>query len=62
MEDIFGAAKMSSIYLVCLKIPDIFWGERFMLGPSLRMKKMRVPPPHPLGFVHQFKPIPVKCL
>ena len=47
MEDIFGAAKMSSIYLVCLKIPDIFWGERFMLGPSLRMKKMRVPPPPP---------------
>ena len=26
MEDIFGAAKMS-IYLVCLKIPDIFWGN-----------------------------------
>ena len=47
MEDIFGAAKMSSIYLVCLKIPDIFWGEQFMLGPSLRMKKMRVPPPLP---------------
>ena len=38
MGDIFVVAKISNIFWV-LEIPDIFWGERLMLGQSLRMKK-----------------------
>ena len=57
-----------------LKIPEIFFFLSFFFffflrgggtvdaGPEPRYdEKMRVPPP-PLGFVHQFKPIPVKCI
>ena len=33
-----GIAKFQIIFVV-LEIPDIFWGERQMLGPSLRMMK-----------------------
>ena len=37
--------KISNIFGV-LEIPDIFWGEGQMLGPSLRMlKKLEYPPP-----------------
>ena len=34
-----------------LDIPDILWGERLMLGPSLHMRKTLEypPPPPPLG-------------
>ena len=39
MEDIFGVAKISSIYLGCLKFLIFFGGEWEMLDPSLRMKK-----------------------
>ena len=39
MEDIFGVAKISNIYLGCLKFLIFFGGERKMLGLSLRMKK-----------------------
>ena len=34
----FGGAKITNIFGV-LGIPDISWGEGYMLGPSLRMKK-----------------------
>ena len=37
--DIFLVAKISNIFLGCLKFLIIFWGERYMLGPSLRMRK-----------------------
>ena len=43
MWDILGVAKISSIFGV-LEIPDIL-GERFILGPSLRMKKIEYPRP-----------------
>ena len=39
MEDIFAVAKISSIYLGCLKFFIFLGGEWEMLGPSLRMKK-----------------------
>ena len=50
MWDIFGDAKISNAFRV-LEISNIFlggWGgggERQMLKPSLRMKKMRVSAP-----------------
>ena len=45
-----------------LEILDIFWGLMVDAGPELTYKeKMRITP-HPLVFVHQFKPIPVKCI
>ena len=50
--DIFGVAKISNIFLGCLKFLIFFWGERWMLGPSLRMrKKLEYPPwgPHTLS-------------
>ena len=34
----FWGCKISNILRV-LEIPDDFWGERYILGPSLRMKK-----------------------
>ena len=34
----FGLLKFH-IFFGVLEIPDIFWGEREMLDPSLRMKK-----------------------
>ena len=39
MEDNFWVAKISNIYLGCLKFSVILGGEQYMLGPSLRMKK-----------------------
>ena len=39
MEDIFWFAKISNIYLGCLKFLIFFGGEQWMLGPCLRMKK-----------------------
>ena len=47
MEDIFWVAKISNIYLECLKFLIFFFflggggggGEQYMLGPSLHMKK-----------------------
>ena len=39
-----GVAKISNIFGV-LEIPDIFFGEELMLGPSLRMKKKCEYPP-----------------
>ena len=45
-----------------LEILDIFGGLMVDAGPELTYKeKMRITP-HPLVFVHQFKPIPVKCI
>ena len=35
---IFWVAKISNIFCG-LEISNIFWGERKMLGPSLRMQK-----------------------
>ena len=37
------------IFFGVLEIPDIFWSERWMLGPSPYEEKMRVPPPPPGG-------------
>ena len=55
MEDIFGVAKISNIYLGCL----IFLGvnSRCCARAYVRRKKECT---SPLGFVHQFKPI--KCI
>ena len=39
MGDIFFGLLKFRIFFGVLEIPDIFWGERKMLGPSLRMKK-----------------------
>ena len=45
-----------------LEILDIFGGLMVDAGPELTYKeKMRITP-HPLVFVHQFRPIPVKCI
>ena len=41
--DIFGRLLK---FLGVLEIPDIYWGEQQMLGPSLRMKKKSE---YPLG-------------
>ena len=61
MEDILGVAEISNIFGV-LEILDISLGWTVDAGPKPTYEeKMRVPPP-PLGFVHQFKPIPVKCM
>ena len=59
MEDIFGVAKISNIYLCCLKFLIFFWVNGTVdAGPEPTYEeKMRVPPPPP-----QFKPIPVKCI
>ena len=35
----FGVAKISNIFLGCLKFLIFFGGEGQMLGPSLRMQK-----------------------
>ena len=45
MEDIFWVAKISNIFLGCLKFLIFFGGEWQMLGPSLRMKKKWEYPP-----------------
>ena len=37
--DIFWVAKISNIFLGCLKFLIFFGGEGQMLGPSLRMQK-----------------------
>ena len=34
-----GVAKISNIFLGCLKFLIFLWGEGQMLGPSLRMQK-----------------------
>ena len=39
MGDILGVAKISDIFLGCLKFMIFFGGEWLMLGPSLRMQK-----------------------
>ena len=39
MDDIFWVAKISNIYLGCLKFLIFLGGERLMLGPSLLIKK-----------------------
>ena len=59
MEDIFWVAKISNIYLGCLKFL-IFFGVngRCLARAYIRRKTESTP----LGFVHQFKPIPVKCI
>ena len=45
MEDIFSCLNFKYLFGV-LEILDIFWGERYMLGPSLHMKKtLEYPPP-----------------
>ena len=60
MEDIFGVAKSSDIYLSCLKFLIFFgvngrcWAQAYILRKNEST--------HPLGFVHEFKPIPVKCI
>ena len=63
MGDIFGVAKILNIYLGCLKFLIFFLCVYTVdAGPEPTYKeKMRVPP-RPLGFVHQFKHIPVKCI
>ena len=47
----FGVAKISNIFLRCLKFLIFFGGEGQRLGPSLRMQKNEStpppPPPHP---------------
>ena len=42
--DIFGVAKISNIFLGCLIFLIFFWGERWTLGPSLRMRKNKSTP------------------
>ena len=62
MEDIFGVAKISNIYLGCLKFL-IFFGVRTVdAGPEPTYEEKMIELSPPLGFVHQFKPIPVKCI
>ena len=57
----FGVAKSSNIHLGWLETLDIFLGWMVDAGPEpTHEEKMRVA--HPLGFVYQFKPIPVKCI
>ena len=36
---IFGVGKISNIFVGCLKFLLFLGGGRYMLGPSLRMKK-----------------------
>ena len=59
----FGLQNLKYLFGVLqLQIPDIFFWLTVDAGPEPTYEeKMRVPPP-PLGFVHQFKPIPVKCI
>ena len=41
----FWVAKISNIFLGCLKFMILFWGVQKMLGPSLRIrKKLEYPP------------------
>ena len=62
MEDIFEVAKISNIYLGCLKFLIFFGVQTVDAGPDPTYEEnMREPSP-PLGFVHQFRPIPVKCI
>ena len=61
----FWVAKISNIFWGCLKFLIFFFGERLMLGPSLRMrKKLEYPPwecrPLPLAYRARTKP-PVLC-
>ena len=45
---VFSGLLKVQIFFWVLEIPDIFCGERSMLGPSLHMKKkIRAPPPPP---------------
>ena len=43
----FWAIKILWIFFGVLQIPDIFWGEWEMLGPSRRMKKKESTPSPP---------------
>ena len=48
MGGIFGGWQNLKYFFGVLEIPDIFWGERWMLGVSLRMKKKMRSAPTPL--------------
>ena len=54
--DIFWVAKISNIFLGCLKFLIFFRGEQYMLGPSLRMRKKLEYPPPP-GCELRYRPI-----
>ena len=61
-----GLLKNLNMYLGCMKFLIFFFfeggGWTVDAGPDpMYEEKLRVPPP-PLGFVHQFKSIPVKCI
>ena len=49
---IFGLLKFQNIFLGCLNFLIFFWGERWMLGPSLRIRKKFEYPP--LGDILMF--------
>ena len=57
----FWVAKISNIYLGCLKFLIFFlvnsrcWARAYMYEEKMRATPL-------LGFVHQFKHIPVKCI